>query len=60
MVIGVAALAVGLVSGSTGVPLFAQEGGDLPAGFTRVGLPEKPPAEVIEAGKRVYFTKCVW
>ena len=37
---------------------LAQE--DLPEGFTPQGLPSPPPAEQIEAGKRVYFTKCVW
>ena len=37
---------------------LAQE--DLPEGFKQQGLPSPPPAEQIEAGKRVYFTKCVW
>ena len=37
---------------------LAQE--DLPEGFKAQGLPSPPPAEQIEAGKRVYFTKCVW
>ena len=32
----------------------------LPEGFTRQPAPEPPAAEQIEAGKRVYFTKCVW
>ena len=32
----------------------------LPDGFTRQSAPGKPAAEQIEAGKRVYFTKCVW
>lgn len=32
----------------------------LPEGFTRQSAPGKPAAEQIEAGKRVYFTKCVW
>ena len=32
----------------------------LPEGFTRQRAPEQPAAEQIEAGKRVYFTKCVW
>ncbi len=36
----------------------AQEG--VPEGFKRQGLPAQHPAEQIEAGKRVYFTKCVW
>ena len=34
--------------------------GDLPEGFAKAELSPAPPAEMIEAGKRVYFTKCVW
>ena len=34
--------------------------GDLPEGFAKGELAPAPPAEMIEAGKRVYFTKCVW
>jgi mono/diheme cytochrome c family protein len=50
-----------MVAGSTGVGTFAQEGsGDVPAGFKKAELAALPPAEMIEAGKRVYFTKCVW
>ena len=37
---------------------WAQE--ELPEGFVRQGLPPALEAESIEAGKRVYFTKCVW
>src|SRR6266545_2446932 len=56
-----AALAMTLVSGSAGVSTFAQEGGSgLPAGFKKGDLAPLPAAEMIEAGKRVYFTKCVW
>ncbi len=33
---------------------------DLPEGFVAQGPPPEPAAENIEAGKRVYFTKCVW
>ena len=33
---------------------------DLPAGFKAGELAPAPPADMIEAGKRVYFTKCVW
>ena len=33
---------------------------DLPAGFKTGELAPAPPADMIEAGKRVYFTKCVW
>ena len=37
---------------------WAQE--ELPEGFIKQGLPPALGAESIEAGKRVYFTKCVW
>ena len=37
-------------------PVFAQDA----EGFITQKLPAPPPAEQIEAGKRVYFTKCVW
>ena len=47
-----------LVSGSTGGLTFAQ--GTLPAGFKTGALAPEPSADMIEAGKRVYFTKCVW
>ncbi len=33
---------------------------DIPEGFVMQGLPPAVEAESIEAGKRVYFTKCVW
>lgn len=57
----VAALAVTTISGSVGVSSFAQEGGSgLPAGFKKGELAPPPSPEMIEAGKRVYFTKCVW
>lgn len=57
----IAALGITLVSGSAGVWTFAQEGSDgLPEGFKKGELVPLPPAEFIEAGKRVYFTKCVW
>lgn len=42
---------------------FAQaqdEDDDLSPGFSTGYRPEKPSAEDIEAGKAVYFTKCVW
>jgi mono/diheme cytochrome c family protein len=54
------AVGILMVSGSTGVWTFAQEGGGLPEGFVKGELGPEPPAEMIEAGKRVYFTKCVW
>lgn len=58
----IAAVGITMVSGSAGVWTFAEEGGEsgLPEGFKKGDLPPLPPAEMIEAGKRVYFTKCVW
>jgi len=58
----VAVAAITMVSGSATVwtSAEAQEGGGLPEGFTKGELVALPPAEMIEAGKRVYFTKCVW
>lgn len=52
------AFGVVLMSGSAGVSLFAQEA--VPEGFKTGELSPLPPAEMIEAGKRIYFTKCVW
>jgi mono/diheme cytochrome c family protein len=52
------ALGVVMISGSAGVSIFAQE--TVPEGFKKSELSPLPPAEMIEAGKRVYFTKCVW
>ncbi|MBM4134009.1 MAG: c-type cytochrome [Nitrospira sp.] len=49
-----------MVSGSAGVSSFAQEGSGVPEGFKKGELAPLPSAEMIEAGKRVYFTKCVW
>src|SRR5919106_3101994 len=61
VLIVIAALAVTMVAGSAGVSIFAQEGGDgLPAGFKKADLAALPSADMVEAGKRVYFTKCVW
>jgi len=60
LILGVA-ITVTMVAGSAGLGTFAQEGGgDLPQGFKKAELAPLPPAEMIEAGKRVYFTKCVW
>ena len=47
-----------LVSGSVGGLTFAVD--TLPAGFKAGALAPEPSADMIEAGKRVYFTKCVW
>jgi mono/diheme cytochrome c family protein len=52
---------IAMISGSATMWTFAQEGANgLPAGFKKMDLPAMPSAETIEAGKRVYFTKCVW
>ena len=32
----------------------------LPEGFKKGDLAPEPSADIIQAGKRVYFTKCVW
>ncbi len=53
-----AAFGVILVAGSTGGLAFADEA--LPEGFKKGELAPEPAADMIEAGKRVYFTKCVW
>jgi DMSO reductase family type II enzyme heme b subunit len=50
------ALAVLMVGVGFNSPAFAQDA----EGFVAQNLPSPPPAEQIEAGKRVYFTKCVW
>jgi mono/diheme cytochrome c family protein len=47
-----------LVCGITGGATFAAD--TLPAGFKTGALAPEPSADMIEAGKRVYFTKCVW
>jgi len=56
-VLTVSAFGVILLASSPGVT-FAQ--GGLPDGFQAGSLPSAPSAEMLEAGKRVYFTKCVW
>ena len=53
--VGVSVVLLGL-----GLPLSSVAQEDLPEGFKQQGLPTPQPAEQIEAGKRVYFTKCVW
>lgn len=57
-VVALTAFGLILASGSMGVSLFAQD--ELPEGFKKGELPPEPSAEMVEAGKRVYFTKCVW
>jgi len=58
----IAVLGIALISGSAPVWTFAEEGATsgLPEGFKKSDMPPMPSAEDIEAGKRVYFTKCVW
>jgi len=48
-----------LASGITAGLTFAADAA-LPAGFKKGDLAPEPSADMIEAGKRVYFTKCVW
>lgn len=52
-----AALGAFLFSGSM---IGIGHAADLPEGFVKGELAPAPPADMIEAGKRVYFTKCVW
>jgi mono/diheme cytochrome c family protein len=47
-----------LTSGSIGGLALAADA--IPAGFKAGALAPEPSADMIEAGKRVYFTKCVW
>jgi len=58
----IAVVGISLISGSAGVWTYAQESGGsgVPEGFAKSDFPAMPSAEDIEAGKRVYFTKCVW
>lgn len=57
----VAVLGVALTTGGDTLWTYAQEGGGgLPEGFKKGELAPLPSAEMVEAGKRVYFTKCVW
>jgi len=53
-------VAVTMVSGSAVVWTFAEDNSGIPEGFKKAELVPLPPADFIEAGKRVYFTKCVW
>lgn len=58
----IAAVGISMISGSAVVWTYAQEGGGsgVPEGFKKSDFPAMPMAQDIEAGKRVYFTKCVW
>ena len=53
----VAATAFGMIlaGGHLGIPLVGAQ--DVPEGFKTGDLAPEPTAEMIEAGKRVYFTK---
>lgn len=53
-----ATLGLFLLSGGIGTMALADE--TIPEGFKKGELAPEPPADFIEAGKRVYFTKCVW
>ena len=56
-VLSLTAFGIILLSGSAWVAFAADS---LPAGFKVGALAPEPSADMIEAGKRVYFTKCVW
>ena len=56
-VLSLTAFGIILLSGSAWVAFAADS---LPAGFKAGALAPEPSADMIEAGKRVYFTKCVW
>ncbi len=43
-----------------GLPAVGLTQDAIPEGFNAQSLPAQHPAEQVEAGKRVYFTKCVW
>ncbi|NOT22767.1 MAG: c-type cytochrome [Nitrospiraceae bacterium] len=57
-VLSLTAFGVILLSANAGGFAFAAD--SLPAGFKAGALAPEPSADMIEAGKRVYFTKCVW
>jgi len=52
--------AFGMILFSGGAVGFAFAADSLPAGFKAGTLAPEPSADMIEGGKRVYFTKCVW
>src|SRR5437868_12863148 len=62
VVIGTVAIVFGVAAGaaiiSTG-PVTAAESG-LSPGFIKGPVPPKPDPAMIEAGKKIYFRKCVW
>ena len=56
------ATAFGIILALGGVSAFrwSEPKKNFPQGSKRATSPLSLPAEMIEAGKRVYFTKCVW
>jgi mono/diheme cytochrome c family protein len=62
VVIGTVAIAFGVAAGaaimSTGTVTAAESG--LSPGFIKGPVPPKPDPAMIEAGKKIYFRKCVW
>lgn len=56
--LGLATAGLVLLSGSAVITAYAEQAA--PEGFKTQALAPEPPADMIEAGKRVYFTKCVW
>ena len=56
--VGVVVFSLSLLIGGLSTGVWAQD--DIPEGFKAESAPAQHPAEQIEAGKRVYFTKCVW
>ncbi|MCA9454053.1 MAG: cytochrome c, partial [Nitrospira sp.] len=51
-------LSCGLLFGGIGFASTSQA--EMAEGFAEGSRPAPPSAEQVEAGKRVYFTKCVW
>jgi mono/diheme cytochrome c family protein len=62
VVIGTVAIAFGVAAGaalmSTGTETAADSG--LSPGFIKGTVPPKPDPAMVEAGKKIYFRKCVW
>ena len=56
--LGACLLSATMLVAANGVPTLASA--ELAEGFAEGSHPAPPPAEQVEAGKRVYYTKCVW
>ena len=56
----VLASAFGLALFSASSLVLTASAEEVPQGFKKGELAPEPSADMIEAGKRVYFTKCVW